>query len=52
MPVILAAQETEIRRVVIHQQVRPYLEKTQHKKRAGGIAQVVEYLASSGKTHL
>jgi hypothetical protein len=46
-PVILAAQEAEIRRTTVQNQPRqivwePYLENTQH--RTGGVAQVVEYL--------
>jgi hypothetical protein len=43
-PVILATQEAEIRRTTVQSQpglVRPYLEKTQHKKRDGGVAQGV-----------
>jgi hypothetical protein len=41
MPVILATQEAEIRRITVQSQpgkefARPYLEKTQHKKRALG----------------
>jgi hypothetical protein len=44
MPVILATQDVEIRRIVVRNQngqivLRPYLEKTYHKNRAGGVAQ-------------
>jgi hypothetical protein len=43
-PVILAIQEAEIRRMGFEassgkQFTRPYLEKTHHKKRAGGVVQ-------------
>jgi hypothetical protein len=42
-PVILATLEAEIRRIAVRSQpwqivsMRPYLEKTHHKKRAGGV---------------
>jgi hypothetical protein len=47
MPVILATQKAEIRRILVQSQPwqtvcgRPYLEKPHHKKRAGEVAQVV-----------
>jgi hypothetical protein len=53
-PVILATQEAEIRRIEVPSQPwanssqDSYLEKTQHKKRAGGVAQ--EALSSSPST--
>jgi hypothetical protein len=42
MPVIPATQEAEIRRIMVQSQPgqtvpRPYLRKTHHKKRAGGV---------------
>jgi hypothetical protein len=48
MPVILASQEAEIRRILVQslskEFERPYLEKKKilHKKRAGGVAQDVD----------
>jgi hypothetical protein len=52
-PVILATQETEIRRIPVQSQPRQivhqnYLEKTQNKKRPGGVAQVVTAPAWQG----
>jgi hypothetical protein len=46
MPVILATQEAEIRRIEVQNQSRqlvhkPVLKKNHHKKRAGGVALVV-----------
>jgi hypothetical protein len=45
MPVILATQEAEIRRIKVQRQprqiVRSYLEKNPSQKRAGGVAQTV-----------
>jgi hypothetical protein len=47
MPVILATQEAEIRRMVVQSQPwqigreRPYLEKNPSQQRAGGVAQGV-----------
>jgi hypothetical protein len=47
MPVILATQEAEIRRIMVGSQpqtnssMRLCLQKVHHKKRAGGVAQVV-----------
>jgi hypothetical protein len=41
-PVILAAQEAEIRRIMVQNQpgqIDPILKKTHHKERAGGVAQ-------------
>jgi hypothetical protein len=54
VPIILATQEAEIRRIAVQSQPRktvlkPDLEKTHHKKRAGGDAQVVENLPSKHK---
>jgi hypothetical protein len=51
MPVILATQEGEIRKISVQsqprQKVRPYLKNAQHtKKRASGVAQVVNHLPS------
>jgi hypothetical protein len=41
-PVILTTWEVEIRRIMVQSQfVRPYLEKTHHKKRFGEVAQAV-----------
>jgi hypothetical protein len=46
-PVIVATQEAEIRRISVRSQprqnssARPYLQKTFHRKRAGGVAQAV-----------
>jgi transposase len=52
MPVILATQEAEIRRMEVQSQPRhivlyTYLEKTHRKKKAGGVAQSVnpEFIA-------
>jgi hypothetical protein len=47
MPVILVTQEAEIRRIMVQSQpgqkfVSPYLKKTPHKKRAGGMTQGVD----------
>jgi hypothetical protein len=44
IPIILATQEEEIKDRSLkpdpaHSSERPYLEKTQHKNRAGGVAQ-------------
>jgi hypothetical protein len=49
MPVILAAQEAEIRRIVVQSQPRQIVHETLSQKyssqnRAGGVAQVVEHL--------
>jgi hypothetical protein len=44
LPIILATQEAEIRRIV-----RPYLEKNLSQKRACGVAQVVEHLPSKNE---
>jgi hypothetical protein len=47
MPVILATQEAEIRRIALRSQprensfLRPYFKKTHHQKRIGGVAQGV-----------
>jgi hypothetical protein len=46
MPIILATQEAEIRRIMFQSQpqqivLRPCLKKTHHEKRAGGVAQGV-----------
>jgi hypothetical protein len=48
VPAILPTQETEIRRIMVRSQpgqivVRPYLEKTLHKKKSGGRG-LVEWL--------
>jgi hypothetical protein len=42
MPVILATQEAEIRRIAVQRQGRLYLENSHHTKRAGGVAQGVD----------
>jgi hypothetical protein len=48
MPVILATQEADIRRIVVQSQgqvnssVRPYRKKNLHKNRVGGVAQGVD----------
>jgi hypothetical protein len=49
MPIILVTQEAEIRRIIVRSQPRQIVretpsQKTYHKKRAGGVAQVVEHL--------
>jgi hypothetical protein len=49
--VILATQEAKIRRIKVQSQPRqivhePYLEKNQHKNRAGRMAHVIEHLPS------
>jgi hypothetical protein len=54
MPVILATQEAEISRIEVQASpgkefLRPYLKNNQHKKRVGGVAQVVEWLPSKCK---
>jgi hypothetical protein len=46
MPIILAAQEAEIRRMMVQGQpgkkfARPYLKKIHHRKRAGEMARSV-----------
>jgi hypothetical protein len=51
MPVILATQEAGIRRIMVKARpeqivVRSCLENTHHKKRAGGVAQVIQHLPS------
>jgi hypothetical protein len=52
VPVIPATWEADIKRITVGSQsgqagfTRPYLENTQHKKRAGGVDQTTEYLPS------
>jgi hypothetical protein len=54
MPIIQATQEAEIRRIARRTEAegqpgqieRPYLKDNQHKKRAGGVAQMTECLSS------
>jgi hypothetical protein len=63
MPIILATQEAEIRRIMVQSQPRQIIQetlaqkKTQYKKRAGGMAQVIgclnskcEVLSSNSRT--
>jgi hypothetical protein len=51
MPIIVATQEAEIKRIVVQSQPRQIVpetlsQKTQHKIRAGRAAKVVEHLPS------
>jgi hypothetical protein len=47
MPVILATQEADIRRILVWSQSGPKDLQTHHKKMASGVAQAVEVLGSN-----
>jgi hypothetical protein len=55
MPVILATQEAQIRRIAVQSQpgqtVRPYLEKNPSQKRAVGVAQGIDPKYNPQYTH-